>query len=205
MSNEFLDYIKESEDILYAYCLPPELYNQHFGKTKYILITKWAYKVPDKYSDLYIVHFPIQLYFKYITNCDITAWILVCLNRKYVIKEHVKIILNYDLLKLRKSIDKEMTFFKTFLDNNADIEDYKTVYLKLYKYITLANQVIENHKITNYRILGSGLNKINSTEDILSTIGEVFMPEYLKFFQKTNSVWLQEVHKKFEKKNGKQN
>lgn len=203
MNNEFLEYITNNEDILYAYCLPPELYNLQSGLTKYVLITKEAYEIPHKYKDLYIIHFPIQLYFKYITNCDITAWVLACLNKKYILKEHVKIPISCNLSKLRKNIDTEVECFKALLDDNATIDDYKAVYTKLYKYIVFANQIVDNHKIINYKILGSGLTKIQNTDDILNTVTMVFMPEYLKFFQKTNSIWLRDLLKKFEKKHGK--
>lgn len=81
-----------------------------------------------------------------------------------------------------------MECFKALLDDNATIDDYKAVYTKLYKYIVFANQIVDNHKIINYKILGSGLTKIQNTDDILNTVTMVFMPEYLKFFQKTNSI-----------------
>ena len=105
MLKDFVKYIQEDEDILYGYFLPPDLFGLTSGVDKYVLITKYAYKLPDKYKDIPIIHFPIQLYFKYITNNDLTAWILSCLDKKYIIKEHVKLLVDFDTLKIRKNID----------------------------------------------------------------------------------------------------
>ena len=105
MLKDFVKYIQEDEDILYGYFLPPDLFGLTSGVDKYVLITKYAYKLPDKYKDIPIIHFPIQLYFKYITNNDLTAWILSCLDKKYIIKEHVKLLVDFDTLKIRKNIE----------------------------------------------------------------------------------------------------
>ena len=35
------------------------------------------------------------------------------------------------------------------------------IFTKIYKYLVYANQVIDNHKIINYHVVGTGLEKIN--------------------------------------------
>lgn len=181
MINDFIKYIQEDEDILYGYVLPPELYNLDSGRTKYVLITKYAYKVPDKYKDLYIIHLPIQLYFRYVTSCDIFAWILSCLDKKYVIKEHVKMFMLYEPLKLRMSIVNEMIW----LININDIEDFEKILLmtKAYKYCAFANQIVENHKIINYKTLSTDIKKIQNGD--FSCVQR----ELSNFMKKTKSLW----------------
>lgn len=201
MINDFIKYIQEDEDILYGYFLPPDLFGLKSGVTKYVLITKWAYKVPDKYKDIPIIHFPIQLYFKYVTNNDLTAWILTCLDKKYIIKEHVKLIINFDVLKIRKNIDNDYKFFNDLILRDFDVSDIneiKAIYMKLYKYLVFANQIIDNHKIINYRSVGSGLKMIDSikTGDINTCYREVILPEMRKLIARTEELRRKELIKK---------
>ena len=121
MLKDFVKYIQEDEDILYGYFLPPDLFGLTSGVDKYVLITKYAYKLPDKYKDIPIIHFPIQLYFKYITNNDLTAWILSCLDKKYIIKEHVRLLVDFDILKIRKNIDDTYKLLNDLLYRDFDV------------------------------------------------------------------------------------
>lgn len=201
MTNDFIKYIQEDEDILYGYLLPPELFGIDFGITKYVLITKWAYRVPDKYKDIPIIHFPIQLYFKYVTNNDLTAWILSCLDKKYIIKEHVKLLVNFDVLKIRKNIDNDYKFLMDLMYENFDVSDIneiRVIYMKLYKYLVFANQVIDNHKVVNYHIVGTGLKLINEIKT--GTINECYrltiLPEMQKLIAKTEELRRKELIKK---------
>lgn len=201
MTNDFIKYIQEDEDILYGYFLPPDLFGIDFGSTKYVLITKWAYKVPEKYKDIHIIHFPIQLYFKYVTNNDLTAWILTCLDKKYVIKEHVKLIMSFDVLKIRKNIDNDYKFFNDLMFRDFDVSDIneiKAIYMKLYKYLVFANQIVDNHKIINYHIVGSGLKIINEIKT--GTINECYEMtiklEMQKLIAKTEELRRKELIKK---------
>lgn len=182
MVNEFIKYVQEDEDILYGYVLPPELYNLDSGRTKYVLITKYMYKVPDKFKDLYIIHLPIQLYFKYVTNCDIFAWILSCLDKKYIIKEHVKMIMMYEPIKLRTSLVNEIYWIT---EQMKEADDFEKIILgeKAYKYCMFANQIVENHKITNYKILGTGLKKIQNKEFY------EYGKEFVLYLSRTKSIW----------------
>lgn len=192
MTNDFIKYIREDEDILYGYFLPPELFGVTFGITKYVLITKWAYKIPDKYKNIPIIHFPIQLYFKYINDNDLIAWILTCLDKKYIIKEHIKLLVNFNILKLRKSVEALFNNYDCYYD-----EDYIAFYSKLYKYSFFANQIIENNKIINYRAVGKGLIKIHKTPPIDSFIYEnTVNPEFKKFMERTEPFKRREILKK---------
>ena len=201
MLKDFVKYIQEDEDILYGYFLPPDLFGLTSGVDKYVLITKYAYKLPDKYKDIPIIHFPIQLYFKYITNNDLTAWILSCLDKKYIIKEHVRLLVNFDILKIRKNIDDTYKLLSDLLYRDFDvcsITEIKAVYSKIYKYLVYANQVIDNHKIINYHVVGPGLEKINQikTGYINDCYSEVIKPEMNMLIAKTELLRKKEILKK---------
>lgn len=77
-------------------------------------------------------------------NGSIEAWECACLNKKFIIKEHVKLLMKTDPLGLRKQIVK--------MDNAIDPENFdpKEAW-KVITYCKFANQIIENHKIINFK------------------------------------------------------
>lgn len=67
---------------------------------------------------------------------------------------------------------------------NLKQEIYKTnskgLCLNLLKQVNFANQIIENHKIVNYKVLGDAFNAINAaeTDKVLEVFGNYFTPQY---------------------------
>jgi len=89
---------------------------------------------------------------------DIVAWECACLPKKYILKEHVKLLLQTDPLKLRKEFDKKIkTVYsklpKLFSEGNT-LTAQKELF-ELLKYLIFANQIIENHKIVNFKVIGN--------------------------------------------------
>lgn len=80
----------------------------------------------------------------------------------------------------------------------SDINEIKAIFMKLYKYLVYANQVIDNHKIINYRIVGSSLKTINSIKT--GTINDCYCmtikPEMQKLITKTEELRRKELIKK---------
>ena len=65
------------------------------------------------------------------------------MNKKFIVKEHVKLLMKTDPLGLRKQIVKM---------NNAITEDSDPKDMwKVVAYCKFANQIIENHKIINFK------------------------------------------------------
>lgn len=56
------------------------------------------------------------------------------MNKKFIIKEHVKLMMSTDLLKLRVFVDTH------------DFDNWETI-----KNCKFANQIIDNHKIVNFK------------------------------------------------------
>lgn len=65
------------------------------------------------------------------------------MNKKFIVKEHVKLLMKTDLLGLRKQIVK----MNNAITKNSDPKDM----WKVIAYCKFANQIIENHKIVNFK------------------------------------------------------
>lgn len=76
------------------------------------------------------------------------------MNKKFIIKEHVKLLLKTDPLGLRKQVVK--------LNNQITTENFnpKDAW-KVIVYCKFANQIIENHKIINFKEANSERIMIN--------------------------------------------
>lgn len=84
----------------------------------------------------------IQLpeWFAMVDECHILPWICACLNKKYVKKEYVKLLMATDPLKIRMRTN-------AMLQTTPDtIEDRQLVAV----FLTLYDQILENHKIINF-------------------------------------------------------
>ena len=82
-------------------------------------------------------------WFNEVMDGSIEAWECACMNKKFIVKEHVKLLMKTDPLGLRKQIVKM---------NNAITEDSDPKDMwKVVAYCKFANQIIENHKIINFK------------------------------------------------------
>jgi hypothetical protein len=82
-------------------------------------------------------------WFDEVMNGSIEAWECACMNKKFIIKEHVKLLMKTDPLGLRKQIVK--------MDNTITEESNPKDMWKVVAYCKFANQIIENHKIVNFK------------------------------------------------------
>ena len=150
----FLDYLKESPDCLYIYDLNETIYGLP-NKNKYVIVVKDDWVCPEDWigfdSKIFRI-FHLQQWFNCITNGDLIGWECACLNKKYVIKEHVKLLMTTNPLQLRKHID---SILKT------DTYDPKD----LIRSIKFSIQIIDNHKIVNYKDGLDDIISINNAEN----------------------------------------
>ena len=82
-------------------------------------------------------------WFDEVTNGSIEAWECACMNKKFIIKEHVKLLMKTDPLGLRRQIVR--------MDNSITEESNPKDMWKVVAYCKFANQIIENHKIVNFK------------------------------------------------------
>lgn len=151
--------------------------------------------VDDDYANKEIVHnpdYPNQLgnikinkddftfitiseWFKKIELCDIDCWECACLPKKFVHKEHVKLLMHTDPLKLRLQIDQ--------LLKDPTLKNYSIL-----KKIKFAIQIIENHKIVNFKDGNGECKLIKSSNPDLSAFINLITPSYNILKKLTNGI-----------------
>ena len=152
----FIDYLKECKDCLYIYNRNYSIYGLP-DKERYAIIVSNSWECPEEWMgfDRAIYHmYTITEWFDLVLKGSLVCWECACLNKKYVIKEFVKLMMTTNALQLRKYIDKEIKYFYSI-----DPLDEITIW-NLIKDIKFSNQIIENHKIINFREAASDYNKI---------------------------------------------
>lgn len=147
MMNSFLDYLKESSDCLYIYNRDFSIYGLE-SKERYTIVVKDDWICPEDWvgfdTDVYEI-FYLNEWFNIVLNGDLIGWECACLNKKYVIKEHVKLLMKTNPLQLKKTIRTQRLSNEAYSDINI------LRYWELIKNIKFAIQIIENHKIVNFK------------------------------------------------------
>jgi len=106
------------------------------------------------------------------------AWECACLPKKFIHKEYVKLLLKTDPLKLRKiyEVEKKICLFgyDEYLEADAIISAQKELFY-LFKLVKLSNQIIENHKIVNFKEAAEDYRQIvNGQVSDIETITNAF-------------------------------
>lgn len=147
MMNSFLDYLKESPDCLYIYNRDFSIYGLE-SKERYTIVVKDDWICPEDWvgfdTDVYEV-FHLNEWFNIVLNGDLIGWECACLNKKYVIKEHVKLLMKTNPLQLKKTIRTQRLSNEIYSDVNI-LRNWELI-----KNIKFAIQIIENHKIVNFK------------------------------------------------------
>lgn len=199
-----LNYFKECSDCLYIYNLGTRVYN--IGNSdEYLVIVNdgWVYSEPatiiNKDNSIYIKDdvkytvYHISKWFEMIMNCEIICWKCACLNKKYVIKEHVKLLMTTDPLKLRKNIDKSYL--------NLSIQSSPIEFWNVLTDIIFANQIIENHKIVNFKEIAPYYSIIVNYETPHIERSAIITSHYNRLRHFTDGMLRQDALNKIKKKN----
>ena len=185
--NSVINKLKENKDILYIYWLPRSLYGIEPDKDYYLFIVTEDFKRPEELLNVDFNYSVINIndWFLRVMNGDILAWECACLNKKYVIKEHVKLLMKTDLLQLRQCVDMQLDKI-----GETEFPSEKQQSLKAIKYCIFANQIIENHKIVNYNVLGHAHNALSRAnyDNIKKVFYDYFNPEYNLLKKRTDEI-----------------
>jgi len=173
MMNSFLDYLKESPDCLYIYNRDFSIYGLE-SKERYTIVVKDDWICPEDWigfdTDVYEV-FYLNEWFNIVLNGDLIGWECACLNKKYVIKEHVKLLMKTNPLQLKKTIRTQRLSNEIYSDVNI-LRDWELI-----KNIKFAIQIIENHKIVNFKEAKNdyfNLSKCESIEELTEYINKSY-------------------------------
>ena len=138
----------------------------------------------------------VKDWFNCVLNNSIIAWKCACLPKKYIYKEHVKLLLQTDPLRLRKEFDLQRKKVFSELDELFNSGNTLTAQKELFgliEYLVFANQIIENHKIVNFKKLGSYYKsmidgQITDPDTIKGTYEALSYDELLAFKKNTDSI-----------------
>ena len=175
----FLQYLNENSGCLYIYNRSSVVYGLSSNEfSEYTVVTLPSFIIPEEYGGFIIEEFctqeytaliegstfyyiyDIETWFNKVLNGDIDCWECACLNKKFVVKEYVKLMMKTDLLKLRKYVDSLITYVsgKIALKQPVSVLDL----WKVVKTCKFANQIIDNHKIINFKEAEAEYNALQS-------------------------------------------
>ena len=187
-------------NVLYIYEIGPQIYGLFEGvdRRKFLVIYNDGLEPNiESTREKEYIFIRIGDWFQQVMSGQILPWICACLNKKFVIKEHVKLMMTTNPLQLRKEYDKlEKNIWdeiKTTLDeDNACLTAEKKAW-ELYRYLNFANQIIDNHKIVNFKTVAPAYNKLVqgelcTVEDIREKWIEISTHELETFKNKTNDI-----------------
>lgn len=146
--SSFLDYLKECSDCYYIYNRDFSIYGLP-SKERYTVIVKDDWICPEEYSDYdkdIFEIYTLTTFFDFVLKGKLIGWECSCLNKKYVIKEHVKLMMVTDPIQLRRDVD---AFRKAILQTEG-LQTTDSMY-ELIRMIYFSIQIIQNHKIVNYK------------------------------------------------------
>lgn len=177
--------------ILYVYETGPQIYGLFEGvnRRKFTIICEDGYS-PDIESTRekeYTVY-PMKAWFEMVMSGNMLTWICACLNKKFIYKEAVKLLISTDPLQLRKEYDKLKINIMRDTPINLAEGNFLTVQKQvweLYKYLKFANQIIENHKIVNFKCVAAKYNEIVTGEEMTyEQFSELLDNDELKIFKR---------------------
>ena len=203
MHKTTLSKLIENPEVYYIYDLRGAVFGiDNIGE--YIIVVKDGLVIKDELDDSEIIKVSIYSsseWFKLVINGEILPWICACIDKKYILKEHVKLLMTTNPLQLRKCFD----IIKTqILSNLGETELSKQFNLwKIILFARFCNQIIENHKIVNFRNSANDyfeLRKYNDFNELFSIFNKLLAPELDLLYKSTNELLKQEKIIKLQQK-----
>lgn len=161
--NKYLEHLIEDPSVYYVYQRGSSIYglNTEESDIDYLVVIDSKYILPEefteyefdsgclnarkniKYENCDFMFINIQDWFNLIINNDVQAWECACLNKKFIKKEYVKLILKTDPILLIKNIFKQSSIFDNALG-------YKHLWY-FGKDILFTQQILDFHKIVDFQ------------------------------------------------------
>lgn len=224
MNNDFLTFLKENSNVLYIYNRGSIIYKLNSEKSDidFLVIVNDNFKIPKqykrykyshhfkrnikfniKYDKCDFVFFTISEWFKMIDDNHIYTWECACLNRKFIHKEYVKLLLNTDLIKLRNNYDEKYLYMMNKAQralNNSHLNTTIKILWYLIKDAILTLQIMENHKILNFTSANIYYNQLKqcNDENVFVTFNTILTPFYSKIKEYTDGILKLILEKKYE-------
>ena len=203
MHKTTLNKLIEHPEVYYIYDLRGAVFGiDNLGE--YIVVVKDGLVIKDEFDDSEIVKVSIYSsseWFKLVINGEILPWICACIDKKYILKEYVKLLMTTNPLQLRKCFD---TTKNQILSNLGKTELSKQFNLwKIILFARFCNQIIENHKIVNFGNSADDyqeLKKYNNLDDLLNAFNILLASELDLLYKTTDGLLKQEKITKLQQK-----
>ena len=203
MHKTTLNKLIEHPEVYYIYDLRGAVFGvDNLGE--YIVVVKDGLVIEDELDDSEIVKVSIYSsseWFKLVINGEILPWICACIDKKYILKEYIKLLMTINPLQLRKCFD---TTKNQILSNIEEVELKQFNLWKIILFARFCNQIIENHKIVNFRNSANDyreLRKYNNFDDLLNVFNTLITPELNLLYKSTDELLKQEKIAKLQQKN----
>ena len=203
MHKTTLNKLIEHPEVYYIY----DLRGAAFGVDdlgEYIIVTKDGLVIKDELDNSEIVNVSIYSsseWFKLVINGEILPWICACIDKKYILKEYVKLLMTTNPLQLRKCIEATRV---QILSNLGETESSKRFNLwKIVLFARFCNQIIENHKIVNFRNSVNDyleFKKCDSNTELFNTYNKLLTPELYLLHKSTDGLLNREKLLKLQQK-----
>ena len=203
MHRTTLNKLIEHPEVYYIY----DLRGAAFGVDdlgEYIIVTKDRLVIKDELDDSEIVKVSIYSsseWFKLVVNGEILPWICACIDKKYILKEYVKLLMTTNPLQLRKCFEATRV---QILSNLGETESSKRFNLwKIILFARFCNQIIENHKIVNFRNSANDyreLRKYTDDNQLLNAFNALITPEINLLYKSTDGLLKREKIAKIQQK-----
>ena len=202
MHKTTLNKLIEHPEVYYIYDLRGAVFGiDNLGE--YIVVVKDGLVIEDELDDSEIVKVSIYSsseWFKLVINGEILPWICACIDKKYILKEYIKLLMTINPLQLRKCFD---TTKNQILSNIEEVELKQFNLWKIILFARFCNQIIENHKIVNFRNSANDyreLRKYNNFDDLLNVFNTLITPELNLLYKSTDELLKQEKIAKLQQK-----
>lgn len=203
MHKTTLNKLIEHPEVYYIYDLRGAVFGvDNLGE--YIVVVKDGLVIEDELDDSEIVKVSIYSsseWFKLVINGEILPWICACIDKKYILKEYIKLLMTTNPLQLRKCFDITKN---QILSNLGETELSRQFNLwKIILFTRFCNQIIENHKIVNFRNSANDyreLRKYNNFDDLLNVFNALITPELNLLYKSTDELLKQEKIAKLQQK-----
>ena len=202
MHKTTLNKLIEHPEVYYIYDLRGAVFGvDNLGE--YIVVVKDGLVIEDELDDSEIVKVSIYSsseWFKLVINGEILPWICACIDKKYILKEYIKLLMTINPLQLRKCFD---TTKNQILSNIEEVELKQFNLWKIILFARFCNQIIENHKIVNFKNSANDyqeLRKYTDDNELLNTFNALITPEINLLYKSTNELLKQEKIVKLQQK-----
>ena len=203
MHKTTLNKLIEHPEVYYIY----DLRGAAFGVDdlgEYIIVTKDGLVIKDELDDSEIVNVSIYSsseWFKLVINGEILPWICACIDKKYILKEYVKLLMTINPLQLRKCFEATRV---QILSNLGETKLSKQFNLwKIILFARFCNQIIENHKIVNFKNSVNDyqeLRKYTDDNELLNVFNALITPEINLLYKSTDGLLKREKIAKIQQK-----